>query len=73
MINIKFRTHDLIIYEQCGEIIVVNGEVGGYRQVGDEEYFFYSDKLDISDEDKLKFETRVRELIRVTKSFMESV
>lgn len=72
--QIKFTTDDYIIYEQTDDFIVVNGEFGGYRRIGDEnDYFFYSDHLDISHEDKLKFESRVKELVFKTNKFMEKV
>lgn len=70
--QIKFTTDDMIIYEQCDDFIVINGEIGGYRQIGDEnEFFFYSEHLTLTDDDKLKFENRVKELVYKTNKFIE--
>jgi hypothetical protein len=74
MRQIKFTTNDNIIFNLCEDSIVVDGELGGYRKIGDEEgYFFYSDKLDTSAEERIAFENRVMELIYNVKAFEESV
>jgi len=74
MKQIKLTTDDLLIYNQCEDYIVIDGEIGGYRKIGDEVgYFFYSDKLNISVEESIAFENRVMELIYNVKTLEENV
>ena len=74
MRQIKFTTHDNIIYNACEDYIIIDGEIGGYRKIGDEVgYFFYSDKLNISIEECITFENRVMQLIYNVKTFEENI
>jgi hypothetical protein len=74
MISIRFTTPDGIIFDKSHGDIEVSGAFGGYRKLDDEEgYFFYTDKFHISYEEKVKFESRVHELIRLSKSFEEKI
>ena len=58
-------TDDGIRFGKSGDVISVTGLIGGYRKVGvEDEFFYYTDLLDISDEQKVEFEGRVREIIR---------
>lgn len=64
MQNIQFTTDDGFRFEKVRETISVSGIIGGYRNLGTgEEFYYYSDLLDISEVQKLEFENRVRELI----------
>ncbi|AUR94154.1 hypothetical protein NVP1193O_023 [Vibrio phage 1.193.O._10N.286.52.C6] len=63
--HLELTTDDGIHITKSGDLTTVIGLTGGYRKVGDEEgFFYYTDLLDISEEQKVEFEGRVREIIR---------
>lgn len=63
--SIVITTNEGIRFEKVGDIISVTCPVGGYRKLGEkDEYYYYTTLIDVSDEQKLKFENRVREIIR---------
>lgn len=65
MQNIQLTTDDGIRFEKAGEVIQVSGMIGGYRKVGNQdEFFYYTDLIEISEVQKVEFEGRVREIIR---------
>lgn len=65
MQSIQLTTREGIRFEKVEDIISVSGLIGGYRRIGDgEEFFYYTDLIEITEEQKLEFEGRVREIIR---------
>jgi hypothetical protein len=70
MQNIAITTKDGLRFEKVGECITASYQLGGYRKIDDgEEFFYYTDLIEISDEQKLEFEGRVREIIRKVELF----
>lgn len=65
MQSICLTLKDGIRFEKVGDIISVSGLIGGYRRIDDgEEFFYYTDLIEITEAQKLEFEGRVREIIR---------
>ena len=63
--SLELTTDDGIRITKSGDLTTVTGLIGGYRKVGVEgEFFYYTDLLEISEEQKVEFEGRVRQIIR---------
>ncbi|AUR93348.1 hypothetical protein NVP1187O_035 [Vibrio phage 1.187.O._10N.286.49.F1] len=63
--HLDLSTGDGIRLTRNDELTSLVGLIGGYRKVGvEDEFFYYTDLLEISDEQKVEFEGRVREIIR---------
>ncbi|AUR91597.1 coil containing protein [Vibrio phage 1.161.O._10N.261.48.C5] len=63
--SLGLTTDDGIRITKSGDLTTVTGLIGGYRKVGvEEEFFYYTDLLEISEEQKVEFECRVREILR---------
>lgn len=63
--HLELTTDDGIRITKSGDLTNVTGLIGGYRKVGVEaEFFYYTDLLEISEEQKVEFEGRVRQIIR---------
>ncbi|CAM0054591.1 hypothetical protein VPH184E373B_0186 [Vibrio phage 184E37-3b] len=63
--SLEIKTDDGITFNKGGVIIAIRGLIGGYRKVGVEDgFFYYTDILEISEEQKVEFEGRVRQIIR---------
>lgn len=74
MQNIQFTTDDGFRFEKVEDIVSVSGLIGGYRKLDDgEEFYYYSDLIEITEIQKLEFENRVREIIRNVSILEESV
>lgn len=74
MRNIQLTTNDNIRFEKVGEVVQVSGLIGGYRKVGNQdEFFYYTNLIEISEVQKSEFEGRVREIIRNVERLEESV
>lgn len=66
-------TWDGVNYHQESDVIYISTSIGGYRKLGDQEFFYYKDEDPLSKEDKLVFESRMREIIRLAGKFEEEV
>ena len=67
MQSIQLTTDDGFRFKKAGEVISISGTIGGYRKLGEgEEFYYYSDLLDITQLQKMEFENRVRQLIACT-------
>lgn len=65
MQSVSLILNDGIRFLKEDGIISVSGLIGGYRKIVDgEEFFYHTDLLEISEEQKVEFEGRVREIIR---------
>lgn len=74
MQNIQFTTDDGIRFEKVGELISVTGMIGGYRKLGDgEDFYYYTELIEVSEVQKVEFENRVRNLIFYTNILEGSV
>ena len=63
--HLELKTADGIRITKSGSLSIVIGLIGGYRKVGVEDaFFYYTDLIEISEEQKMEFEGRVREVIR---------
>ena len=63
--HLELKTADGLRIIKSGDLTTVTGLIGGYRKMGElGGFFYYTDLLDISDEQKVEFEGRVREIIR---------
>lgn len=63
--SLELTTDDGIRITKSGDLTNVIGLIGGYRKVGVEgEFFYYTELLEISDEQKVEFEGRIREILR---------
>ncbi|CAM0059158.1 hypothetical protein VPHK460_0210 [Vibrio phage K460] len=62
---LDLTTADGLRIIKSGDLTTVIGLIGGYRKVGvEDEFFYYTDLIEISEEQKMEFEGRVREVIR---------
>jgi len=74
MQNIQFTTDDGIRFEKIGDVISISGMIGGYRNLGDgEEFYYYTELIEVSEVQKVEFEGRVREIIRRVEMLEESI
>lgn len=74
MKNIQFLTDDGFRFEKVGDAISVSGMIGGYRNLGDgEEFYYYTELIDLTEVQKVEFENRVRNLIFYTNILEGSV
>ncbi|AGH32085.1 hypothetical protein VPHG_00018 [Vibrio phage 11895-B1] len=71
MKTLNIITDDGISVRKVGDITTVTGEIGGYKCVGGEEYFYYSTVAEVDDQDKILFENRVREVLRAVSKLEE--
>ncbi|AGG57937.1 hypothetical protein VPBG_00165 [Vibrio phage helene 12B3] len=63
--HLELTTDDGIRITKSGSLSTVTGLIGGYRKMGNlGGFFYYTDLLEISEEQKVEFEGRVREIIR---------
>ncbi len=68
MSRLSFTTESGLTYEQEDDVICIRSSFGGYNQIGEHNYFYYADD-NIALEDKVKFENKVRELLRLAEKF----
>ena len=68
MSKLSFTTESGLTYEQEGDVICIRSSFGGYNQIGEHNYFYYADDI-IALEDMVKFENKVRELLRLAEKF----
>lgn len=64
MVEIRIVTKDGYRFESIDDYQACSFDYGGYRRIGAHEYFYFTDKVAISEEDKLLCENRVREIQR---------
>ncbi|CAL9974298.1 hypothetical protein VPHF99_0190 [Vibrio phage F99] len=63
--HLELTTDEGIRIIKSGSLSIVIGLIGGYRKVGvEDEFFYYTDLIEIAEEQKMEFEGRVREVIR---------
>ena len=63
--HLELTTDDGLRIIKAGTLTTVTGLIGGYRKVGvEDEFFYYTDLLEIFEEQKVEFEGRVREILR---------
>ena len=63
--SLELTTDEGIRIIKSGALTTVTGLIGGYRKVGKiTGFFYYTDLLEISEEQKVEFEGRVREILR---------